>query len=222
MGSIGLTAQFAPWILSELELAFSHLQKMNALQIHCCFFVDGLDEQIQNVDETIKILKQIVSSSSIKLCVSSRPWNVFQNSFEGPGTHRLDVQNLAKHDIELDVDSELKQNEMIAKMEGCDMAYKLLVSSIVHRAQGVFLWVSLVIKSLVRGLYEGHEIIDLQGRLDSIPDSLTDFFRRIFESIDIIYRPHTAQTLLLLSQPSVGDYPYLLLMLPCIAQTGPN
>lgn len=68
-----------------------------------------------------------------------------------------------------------------------------LVQEIVVKAQGVFLWVTLVIRSLLTGLRNADRISDLQRRLRSFPLTLEGFFHNMLASVDNVYEEQTAQ-----------------------------
>src|ERR1700722_13145867 len=67
------------WSRSELLNAFRRLIRKTLKGSKFCFSIDGLDEYDGNHLELIDLLKSIFHSSSIMICVSSRPWNVFQD-----------------------------------------------------------------------------------------------------------------------------------------------
>jgi hypothetical protein len=66
------------------------------------------------------------------------------------------------------------------------------VKDIVDAANGGFLWVYLVVESLLEGLMNEDRIIDLQRRLRQLPTELKQYFRHMFDRIDDHYREQTA------------------------------
>jgi hypothetical protein len=74
--------------------------------------------------------------------------------------------------------------------------YMDLIEEIVKRAQGVFLWVILVVRSLCNGIMNGDTLLLLQKRLYSLPLDLKNFFEFILESIEPIYQVHMACAIL--------------------------
>jgi hypothetical protein len=66
----------------------------------------------------------------------------------------------------------------------------------VARAQGVFLWVFLVVRSLRDGLTNEDGVSLLRKRLDEIPSDLKEFFKKIIRSVDKVYQPQMAITVL--------------------------
>lgn len=55
------------------------------------------------------------------------------------------------------------------------------------KANGVFLWVSLAVASLLKGLNYGDEICHLQARLKAIPRSLNRLYEHMLNGIDEHY-----------------------------------
>lgn len=62
-----------------------------------------------------------------------------------------------------------------------------LINDIVTRASGVFLWVSLVVNSLLNGSLWADSVGDLQARLNDFPDDLDEFYTRMLDTIEPIY-----------------------------------
>jgi hypothetical protein len=62
-----------------------------------------------------------------------------------------------------------------------------LRDGIVLKASGIFLWVELVLRSLLAGLTYGDRMSDLKRRLDSLPPDLDDLIMKILDSLDSFY-----------------------------------
>ncbi|GKT94312.1 hypothetical protein Ct61P_12162 [Colletotrichum tofieldiae] len=75
------------------SLVVGEAQKDNSI----CLFVDGLDEFSGEPETLIALFQDIVSHPNVKLCVSSRPWLVFEDAFR----HRssLKLEDLTYMDI---------------------------------------------------------------------------------------------------------------------------
>jgi hypothetical protein len=69
------------WPLATLLAAFERLAKQTYVSIKICLFVDGPDEYNGNSAEICRLFKSCASSNSLEFCVSSRPWNAFENAF---------------------------------------------------------------------------------------------------------------------------------------------
>ena len=191
------------WPRSELIAVFSRLALVTKLTSVFCFFIDGLDEFDGDHNEIIILIQGFAKSENIKWCLSSRPWNVFKAAF-GNGSHpSFRLENLTKKDIMLYVRDGLEENEAFRNLkrhEGISCA--TLVDEIVEKANGVFLWVFLVVRSLTSGLQNADRIMDLQRRLRLLPSDLEEYFQHMLKNIDDNYRQQTAQTFLLALEAS--------------------
>jgi hypothetical protein len=68
-----------------------------------------------------------------------------------------------------------------------------LVNEIVSKADGVFLWVTLVVKSLLSGLGNRDGIIDLQRRLLLLPSDLESLYRLMLSRIEPLYQSRSSE-----------------------------
>ena len=183
------------WTRSELATALKNLTLGRMLPRRFCFFIDGLDEYYRDHRELLGLIQCFRNSEDIKICLSSRPWNVFEVAFGNGICPQLRLEDLTNEDIRRFVRDKLEDDDAFRKFrekeeEDCDR----LVNEIVQRAHGVFLWVSLVVRSLTSGLANADRIVDLQRRLDSLPDDLEDFFKHMLDTFDPNYSQQTAQT----------------------------
>ena len=180
-----------PWTWDEIRGVFHRLMEQDLLALKYCFFVDGLDEYEGDHLDVIHILKRFAISPNFKICVSSRPWNVFEEAFGKDNHSRLLLQELTGGDIQLYFKNTLKiglRNAPHARNNPC---CDDLVTEIVSLAEGVFLWVYLVIKSLLRGLSNNDDISELQERLRNIPLDLKEFLKRMLDDIGKKILPNT-------------------------------
>lgn len=135
--------------LSNLMQAFKILIQQNKVPIKLCLFIDGLDEYGGDFDKIVKIFEGLPHSPNIKICVSSRPLLVFEDSFSKcPG---LKLQNLTLNDIKSYVSETLtasKRYQQLAIDEPVPAA--ALEQEIVISADGVFLVTNLFLCSISR------------------------------------------------------------------------
>jgi hypothetical protein len=186
---------FRDWEHDELVLALDLVAKQAMSHTRFCFFVDGMDECTGDQRALVQLLKVLAACPSIKLCISSRPWNVFVNAFDGK-VPQLKLETLTKGDIQKYVDDKLNAGLSTAGDDA--RTRKEVAAEISTRARGVFLWVYLVVDSLLRGREEGDDIEDMRRRLDALPDDLEEFFKRIMSTIDKVYREQTAKIFLIM------------------------
>ena len=144
------------------------------------FFIDGLDEFNGSHPELIAFIKKISSYNNVKVCVASRQWIAFEDVFaRGPS---LMLHNLTYSDIKSYVAAKMRSHRAFEELEQYNMQYsRSLVTSITEKAQGVFLWVVLVVLSLLQGLEEGDTWEELENRLNSTPAELMPLFGKMLD-----------------------------------------
>ncbi|KAI1739718.1 hypothetical protein F4680DRAFT_133863 [Xylaria scruposa] len=171
-------------------LGHSHSRKF-------CFIIDGLDEyksqHTQNQQALIDNLCKLAASPNIKLCVSSRPFTVFIDAFDGGTSQCLKLEDLTKDDIRSYTFDKLSGHNQFQKLTQIDPNYSNLVDEVVTKSQGVFLWVFLVVRELFDGLTFNDTIGMMRQRLESFPATLENFFQHMLDSVDKIYLSQTIQ-----------------------------
>ncbi len=178
-----------PWSVGELGAALRALASADSLKLKMCFFIDGLDEYDSDHAELCSVLRDTARSPHVKLCVSSRPWSVFEESFGGRSEERLDIHKLTRNDIRSFVNGQLQSHPGWSS-HGQDAA--AVVEQIVAQADGVFIWALFVTQSLRRGLTNGDDAAHLRRRLADLPTDLDQLFTHMLESVDPIDRPKMA------------------------------
>jgi AAA ATPase domain len=197
------------WSNKELQQMLRLAIKNLAEDEKLCLFVDGLDEFDGDHGALVSLFKELVQNPSVKLCVSSRPWLVFEDAFQH--TPSLRLQDLTYSDIKLYVSSHMDKDlgfELLSKREPAYASE--LVENIVEKASGVFLWVRLAVFSIVNGMGHGDRISDLQKRLDALPTELEELYDRILLSLDPFYLEHTAHLFKFVQQSIVPPSVQLL------------
>lgn len=175
------------WSISELCRAADRLGNWDTVSTRFCFFVDGLDEFSGEHAEIVQVLARIGSSPNIKICVASRPWNIFEDVYGKEKNKKFYLQDLTKDDIKIYTQRKLESHPnwrmVISEYTRCSD----LVLDITKKSQGVFLWVYLVVKSLYEGLTNGDDFSTLERRIRRFPEDLDSFFKLMLVSIDPFY-----------------------------------
>lgn len=157
-----------------------------------CLFIDGLDEFEGKQEDLINLIMDIIANVHVKVCVASRPWVEFQDAFDQKPS--LLLQDLTYPDINHFVVTNLQRDPNYDQLRRRDQMYAdQLVENIVIKSSGVFLWVNLVVKSLLHGMNNGDRVVDLQKRLDLLPPDLERLYDKILGSLDPFYLEHAAQ-----------------------------
>lgn len=172
------------WKLPELTegMTLSLQTALHSLKI--CLFVEGLDEFDGDNNDIIQFFKRIpyISEGNLKLCLSSRPWTFFTEAFQNFLALRL--HDLTYQDMVQYVTDKFEGDEGLGKMLHDEVLEgEKLVTELVERAYGNFLWATLVVRSLAKSFCEGDRVVDLQKRLLRIPTDLADLFQYILFDI---------------------------------------
>lgn len=197
------------WNNAELQGILRSAIKENCKNMKICLFIDGLDEFEGNQQDLISLITDVIANSNVKICVASRPWVEFQDAFNHKPT--LLLQDLTYPDIKHFVITNLQRDINYDQLRRREKMYAdQLVENIVTKSSGVFLWVNLVVKSLLAGMNNGDRVIDLQKRLDLLPPDLERLYDKILGSLDPFYLEHAAQLFKMVQE---SPYPPPLLIL---------
>ncbi|KAI0865939.1 hypothetical protein F4860DRAFT_458277 [Xylaria cubensis] len=137
-------------------------------------FIDGLDEfEGQHLD-LITTMKGWTEKYPLKICVSSREYGVFLQLFSSYPKLRLHECNLV--DIETMVSARLRSNPLCNDLSKSDKALRTIVELIKTRADGVFIWVSLILAGIEDAIISGADLPELEERIYAYPDELDDLY----------------------------------------------
>jgi hypothetical protein len=163
------------WTLPRLKAAFHELVAQTEVPLKICLLVDGLDEYAGEHAEIVEVFRNAAKHEHVKLCVSSRPLIVFDRAFKNaPG---LMLQNLTFDDIQIYVESRFQNDERFQELELEEPGLgPNIARQVVGKASGVFLWVKLVVHSLLEGIQNFDRGVDLERRLNELPEDLTDLY----------------------------------------------
>ncbi|KAM0435131.1 hypothetical protein ACHAPT_003221 [Fusarium lateritium] len=186
------------WTPSELESTLRAVANTD-LPAHICFFIDGLDEYSGDHLDICQTLKGLSQSPFIKVCVSSRPWNVFEDAFGSSRRSKLYMHELTYEDILRYTQARLEEHPRWSFFSSGSKAAasQSLVNEVVDKSMGVFLWVFLVTRLLREGLNNDDSFSDLRRRVSSYPEDLEKFFKHILASVEPFYHEKMAGTLMI-------------------------
>jgi NACHT domain len=169
-----------------LEAAFRELAALATSKFKLCFFIDGLDEYDGVPEVLTDLIRGVSPSPFIKFCVSSRPWLIFEEAFESCPSLRM--QDMTYTDIQQYCDDKLQASRNMRQLERLNpIGASAIRKSIVSKANGVFLWVRIVTKSIVDGLRNQDSMSDLQRRLEALPSDLDALYNHLIDRINPLY-----------------------------------
>ncbi|KAK3317446.1 hypothetical protein B0T19DRAFT_292204 [Cercophora scortea] len=167
---------------SELELESVLVQAISTASHATCVFIDGLDEIIPS-DGPFKIIElvwRLQKVPNIKLCVSGRPEPAFERQFSQ--LPKLRLQDLTKRDIDRYVRA-IMDPYLSSIPEVLYPAYERFVDQLCWKADGVFLWLRLVLNSMQKGFANGDSLDLLQRRLDKLPGDISELFKDMWRRL---------------------------------------
>lgn len=141
------------------------------------------------------------------------------------GYPNLRLQDLTYNDIRKytveKVHTQRRWRELLEE-EGPQSAQ--LITDIVEKAQGVFLWVVLVVMSLLEELRNYDRITDLRQRLDVLPPDLENLYKHMLNKLQRLYFRQASELLqLVLKHIEIeADCPLTALHLSFADEQDPN
>ncbi|KAH6994644.1 hypothetical protein EDB82DRAFT_546150 [Fusarium venenatum] len=141
----------------------------------CLFLIDGLDEMSKphdGMNQVFSFLDGLAKLDRVKVCVSSRPESLFATRFKSQPSLRM--QDLTRKDILNYTVDKLGQ----LHIEVDDEKFQKATYEIFTRAEGVFIWVYMVLKDIqqdVDELDEGWD--DILDRISKLPSDLMGLYR---------------------------------------------
>jgi hypothetical protein len=164
---------------AELHRIFGRVISDDSRQFF--FLIDGLDEFAGNPAEIVEFVLG-AARPNVKMCVASRPWLKFEDAFKQRPSLRL--QDLTREDIAKYVSEHFDKNDYFVSLQNSiPIAASALLRGVVEKAHGVFLWVYLVVNSLLQGLLNSDRLEDLQSRLDALPGDLQALFDKLLNRL---------------------------------------
>ncbi|KAJ4138498.1 hypothetical protein NW768_002333 [Fusarium equiseti] len=162
------------WDLQQLERTLLWVLETSAEAV--LVMIDGLDESeelsghLSMPSRGTNIFQKLRQLKDVKICVSSRAEYVFTHQFEG--IQRIRIHELTKYDIRLFASSHLKSTYFTNRDER-----DYVIRFIVLLADGVFLWVALVLGSIVRAFRIDNSVGNLVERITHMPRDVIELVR---------------------------------------------
>lgn len=169
------------WTWDELNQSFTALAARSGTDFRLALFIDGLDEFNGDPTELISLIKNLDATYDVKICVASRPWTEFSDALVHSPS--LTMQALTKNDILTYVRGHFESCRAYHERKAVSPHAPVKLIYIAERAEGVFLWVSLVVRSLKEDLVSSHSLEELRITLESLPQALSELYTKIWQSV---------------------------------------
>ncbi|KAF5005542.1 hypothetical protein FDECE_8035 [Fusarium decemcellulare] len=186
------------WLADELDEALKAILEQKKIQGCAYLFIDALDEYSGDKAWITQFLKKLATPDpdqvlTLRICASSRDWNVF-------GLLLSESPHLVLHEWTMpDIRRFASERLEEAKRDGSER----LLEEITNRAEGIFLWVRLVIDELMGPLFDGESIQSLLGLVCDMPDELPEFYERIMSKVS---RRNKATSLAMIEMTLASKY----------------
>lgn len=172
--------------IEELTRWFRRLKAATEGRYRVFIQLDGLDEFEDKHQILLNMLEEMyLDTSSIKVLVSSRPITDYTQALSQFPS--LQLQDLTRGDIR-----QYTEDHLLNKRYG-DPEWTTVIDTVVKKSFGVFLWVTLVVQSLLEGLRNGDTIGELQLRLDELPSEIENLYQTMVNRIPPKYRENAAK-----------------------------
>lgn len=182
-----------PWSIRELRKMMTDSGVISGVRI--LYLIDGLDECCpQHLHaELIDLLLGCIQSPASKLCVSSRPWNDFSNrlgnelKLELHQLTQLDMLTYARSKLVGAASDQLPNEFLQAEING-------IIRSLVSRADGVFLWLELVLRAMVVEIKKCRGVHRLRSIMHEHPSNLDEYFAKLIYNRIPVTRNNVSDT----------------------------
>ena len=175
------------WSETRLLALFRQLLTQTLFPVCICVFIDGLDEYEGRYVAVIELMNIFSQYQHVKICLSNRPLVEFERAFTDlPHLRLQDLTFRSTHDyanyqlLEIVEERFSLQSHETARVQG-------LLDEIVWRADGVFLWAVIAIRTLRDGLLDFADLDDLSSAIDGLPDGIDSLYLQILERIKPAY-----------------------------------
>jgi hypothetical protein len=181
------TADEDLWSLKQLMRVFISILRQKKIRLKLYFFIDRFEKFEGDQEDLSQMVKDFATAkrSGIKINFSSRTWPIFKQCFQGHPASRL--QNLTSNGIETYIREKVHKNNTFRELASRERDSAAgLIHTTVERVEGVFLWVAIVVRSLLKGVTKCNSISDLWIHLRNLPRKLEPLYELLVSQIDFI------------------------------------
>jgi ankyrin repeat domain-containing protein 50 len=189
------------WSFIQLNKMFRTIINRCISTSRLCIFIDALDECSGMPGEILTFLQDIAAMDQshpspgqnghgLQICISSRPESILVERLRS--FPKLVLEDYTSVDISVYVDANLGYIASQSEVK----IFQEFREDIIHKANGVFLWVALVVEELLQGWEEADTVAEIRKKLSVIPGNLQDFFNRMVQKIK---KPHISDAIIMLN-----------------------
>lgn len=205
--SLLLKESVTDWSMKELKGV--SLSVLESYPLPLCIFVDGLDEicDANGPRPILNLVDDLQLIPNVKICVASRPETLLQSALSRH--QHLRLQDFTKNDMRKYSTAEIQPYIGTHRISP-DFGSDTIVDTLIDKAEGVFLWLQLAIRNLIRGIENGDTDDELEQRLQDLPNELSNLYSDMWARMNEdskIYRETAARyfNLLIASETLSGE-----------------
>ncbi|KAL1635359.1 hypothetical protein SLS56_001783 [Neofusicoccum ribis] len=178
------------WTWPQLQRAFEACLAQKPRDVKICFVVDGLDEynipskssdpgepetttfskQQRGFEEIFRFFLEAWNYPGIKFCLASRPLITFDDQLRD--FPNINLHDLTKRDMRNYIEDQLSKRTSQLKLLGEPHAKERITNTVQEKANGVFLWVRLVVDKVLLKLRNRDDFASIELELRALPDEL--------------------------------------------------
>ncbi|KAF5624504.1 hypothetical protein F52700_9673 [Fusarium sp. NRRL 52700] len=178
----GSHKSYHDWSPRSLKILLRQILEIKSHAV--CVFVDGLDEVANDdgLDKLTREIEEILQFPGIKICISSRPEASVVKWLERLNTPSIRLEDLTRPEMSSYVHQGL--DPLLSSKKLSVEAHQYLCDEMVPKSQGVFLWLDLVLRSLIDGIQNGDTEKILVKRLAELPGKIHDLYTDIWDRLN--------------------------------------
>ena len=185
------------WDIDTLKSVIRNIVDQRKVPIKVIIFLDALDEHSGDNDELAQILKSMIQRADyewvvLKICLASRPWNVFEQQFGkelGFAIHKYTQEDIYKY-TSTRLRESIRDYPDLLSPEHLDS----LTQQVSTKALGVFIWVRLVVDQLTKEMRDGTSFPRLEGRIAEMPQELENLYADMLRRLGTFYPGDVSRT----------------------------
>lgn len=206
------------WTVERLDDALRRFLDKKPASLRFYVFLDGLDEFEGDEDPLLETIRLLAQTPGTRVCVSSRPEQIFRQGFAK--SPQLRLQDFNHYDIERASRQHLEVT-LAQYFPDSPQAIRELIQDVARKASGIFLWADLMNKVIKRGAINGDTLRELRERLGDTPETIDGLYQDILTRLDKKYLRDAARYMhmLLIDGEQIYKQGLTLLHFACLEQS---
>lgn len=183
---------------SELQLLLGDI--LSHATRRFLIFLDGLDENTDELPELCRLILSLQVHRNVKLCVASRRNPTINRRFSHVANLHMSEHNSSGILNYINAEIEKLQENMTGFQP---LDFQEMQQILCERAEGVFLWVYYALREVDQAIDRDRTVQEIMRLLRGLPQELEEIYHRIIDGMDIAQRREAAVLYTLLEDTEV-------------------